>query len=158
MNLKISYSCMNNMERIISSHNSKILRDLQDNLRQNQDTTRMEKSTCNCRTGSECPVEGICMAENTIYEATIFPKEKVEEKKIYIGISAGDWKHRLYNHRQSFKNKCKKSQTALSLLVFVGEWPNTTNKVENNIKSQNSPKLQRQMQLMFEGENLHNQT
>lgn len=110
MNLKISYSCMSNVEKIISAHNSKTMKEFHNNqLQKDRNANEKKTSTCNSRTGSDCPVEGICMAENVIYEATIFPKENIEQKKIYIAISAGNWKQRFYNHRQSFTNRSKKN-------------------------------------------------
>ena len=35
-------------------------------------------------------------------------------ERVYIGISAGNWKQRLYNHRHPFSNPPLKNRTALS--------------------------------------------
>ena len=33
-------------------------------------------------------MNGMCNLKNIVYQATIFPKEKIEDKKNYIGISS----------------------------------------------------------------------
>lgn len=82
MNPKISYSCMNNVEKIINSHNS--------NIREfNANCLQKENSTCNCRVKTECPVEGVCMTENVVYEATISTKENVKPKKFILKYLLG---------------------------------------------------------------------
>ena len=40
--------------------------------------------------------------------------ENRKDIKIYFGISAGNWKQRIYNHRHSFSNPSLRNQTALS--------------------------------------------
>lgn len=65
-----------------------------------------------------CPVERKCRASNSIYQATIHPKENKLNNHIYIGISGGEWKQRLYKHRHSFPNPRLKHQTALSKKVW----------------------------------------
>lgn len=43
-----------------------------------------------------------------------FPKANINQKKVYIGITAGNWKQHFYNHRQYFKSESLKNQTELS--------------------------------------------
>ena len=45
--------------------------------------------------------------------ACISPMEHNDGERIYIGISAGNWKQRLYNHRHSFSNPWLRNKTAL---------------------------------------------
>ena len=59
------------------------------------------------RPGSIC---NMCNSE----KATIFPTENSKEENLYIGISAGNWKQRFYNHRHSFWNPLLRNQTSLS--------------------------------------------
>ena len=59
-------------------------------------------------------MEGICDLKNVVYQATIFPKEKVKDKKVYIGISLVRWKLRYNNHIHSFSLEYSRNQTALS--------------------------------------------
>ena len=57
---------------------------------------------------------GICNLKNIVYQATIFAKENVKDKKIYIGISSVRWKLRYNNHIHSFSHESLRNQTALS--------------------------------------------
>lgn len=107
MNLKVSYSCVNNIEKIINSYNNNLIKEF--HMNQIQENT----FTGNCRVKTECPVGGLCLTENAVYEATIFPKENMNQRKFYIGKSTGDWKQHFYNHRHSFKNISLKNQTVL---------------------------------------------
>ena len=66
----------------------------------------------------QLPRWGECNSENVVYQATILPKENETDKKIYIGISAGNWKQRLYNHRHSFTQESLRNQTALSKIFW----------------------------------------
>ena len=47
-------------------------------------------------------MNGICNLRNVEYQATIFSKENIKDKKIYTGISSGGWKLRYNNHIHSF--------------------------------------------------------
>ena len=78
---------MPNIDSAIKSHNSQLLKN---------DTEGEEKRSCNCRKKETCPVEGKCLEEGIIYEATI--KSNSDEKK-YIGLTQGSFKRRLYNLR-----------------------------------------------------------
>ena len=71
---------------------------------------------CNCRVKEECLMGGKRNSENVVYQANIFPKEGNFKDKIYIGISALNWKLRWYNHWQSFINPLLENQTALSII------------------------------------------
>ena len=59
--IKVSYRTTPNMKKIISSHNAKILR--------KSDTP--QNKTCNCRNKESCPLEGKCLTDNIIYQATV---------------------------------------------------------------------------------------
>lgn len=43
-----------------------------------------------------------------------FPKENINDKKIYIDIYAEDWKQGPYNHRHTFSNSSLRHKNALS--------------------------------------------
>ena len=60
------------------------------------------------------PLGGQCNSKSIIYEACISPMEHNGGEWIYIGISVGNWKQRLYNHGHSFSNLQLRNQTALS--------------------------------------------
>ena len=57
-------------------------------------------------------MNGICNLKNVVYQATIFPKENIKDKKIYIGILSVRWKVGYNNH--IFSHECLRNQTALS--------------------------------------------
>ena len=75
--LKISYSCMPNLEAKITNHNKAILANPS---RTNND----EINKCNCRNKSECPLDGHCLTNNVIYQATVVTDKSTET---YIGLT-----------------------------------------------------------------------
>ena len=103
--LKISYSCMSNMETIIKAHNNKIL---------NNDTGRTPE-TCNCRRKEDCPLPERCTAKNVVYEAKVHTQS---EEKIYIGLTATSFKTRYTSHKASFTHRAKSNQTELSKYIW----------------------------------------
>ena len=52
-----------------------------------------------------------------IYKSTV-SAAKTFKQRVYLGIAEGNWKQRLYNHRQSFKDKKHKNETALSIYLL----------------------------------------
>ena len=90
----------------IKSHNSQLLKN---------GTEGEEKRSCNCRKKETCPIEGKCLEEGIIYEATI--KSNSDEKK-YVGLTEGSFKRRLYGHRQSFRNNNLRTATELSKHIW----------------------------------------
>ena len=102
--LKLSYSCMKNMEAIIKGHNNKLMRKAYEH--ENKDGER----TCNCRGGTtECPLAGKCLTEAIVYRAEI-------DGKKYIGSAGGTFKQRWYGHKRTFTNS-DAGQTALSTYI-----------------------------------------
>ena len=59
-------------------------------------------------------MNGLCNLDNVVYQAIIYPKEDINDRKSYIGISSTNWKIRYGNHNFSFSHEHKKNQTALS--------------------------------------------
>ena len=76
--VKISYSCMKNLNSILSSHNTLQLKTKHDNNR-----------LCNCRNQESCPLQGQCLTRNIIYQATVKSKGDI---KTYIGLSERPFK------------------------------------------------------------------
>ena len=87
--VKVSYSCLPNIGKIISSHNSKILK--------NED---MEPDPCNCNPPDTCPVEGQCGTKGIIYQAKV--STQTGEKATYVGLSANKFISRFHQHRSNF--------------------------------------------------------
>ena len=90
---------MPNIDSTIKSHNNRLI------------SNGADERTCNCRKNNACPVEGHCLDQGVIYEATV--KSETETKK-YVGLTEGTFKRRLYGHRQSFNNNSLKNSTELS--------------------------------------------
>ena len=106
--LKISYSCMLNLEAKITNHNKAILAN---SSRTNND----EINQCNCRNKSECPLDGYCLTNNVIYQATVVLDKSTET---YIGLTENHFKTRYRNHLASFKDK-NKNATHLSRYIWT---------------------------------------
>ena len=100
--IKIGYSCTNNMNKIITSHNKRILNDKQEK----------ENTVCNCRKPTSCPVNNKCQTKNVVYKATL--KNGVN----YIGMTSTTFKTRYNNHIHSFKTEAKKNSTTLSQYIW----------------------------------------
>ena len=100
--VKMSYKCSENMAKIISSHNSKLLKS----------EKQIEERTCNCRNKDECPLRGNCLVENVVYQATLTltpdpagdpPVPHDSEPQTYVGLASTSFKDRFRNHKKSLK-------------------------------------------------------
>ena len=107
-NMKVSYSCMSNIDSIIKGHNSAIMRS-------DDEKTDEPKKLCNCRNPSKCPLDGECLASSVVYKATVCSEK---EKKSYVGLVEGDFKRRWNNHNQSFRRCEYEKSTTLSSYVW----------------------------------------
>ena len=120
--IKVSYSTMPNLGRIIASHNTKII---------NSKVKVVPKrpwGNCSCpratRDAGECPLGGECLEECIVYQATV--KVKVDEAagvekvpdQTYLGVCEPEWKERLGNHRQDWKKPAKRGATCLSKYIW----------------------------------------
>ena len=99
--IKLSYSCTQNMSRIIKSHNKKIT---------TKNTT--QKLDCNCNQKQNCPLDGKCREKNVIYKCVASVPNKPD--KVYIGLTEGEFKKRHSVHKTSFNHKKHAKSTALS--------------------------------------------
>ena len=59
--IKLSYSCMNNVKSITSSHNKSVIR--------KSTNSDKDKKNCNCRKPEKCPMDGNRNVESIIYQA-----------------------------------------------------------------------------------------
>lgn len=112
--VKISYSCMPNMKKIIERHNRSTLEKNKD---QDQDTNNDKQTTCNCRKKNECPLNNQCQTSCIIYQATVTSK-KDDSKQTYIGLTATSFKTRYSNHKASFTHRTKQFSTELSKHIW----------------------------------------
>ena len=99
--IKMSYSCTDNMERIMSKHNKKIL---------TNEPIGPKKRECNCIDKTKCPVENKCLTESVIYKASTGSAE-------YIGLTMNDFKGRYNQHMSSFRYPLTKRSTTLAAHV-----------------------------------------
>ena len=126
--LKLSYKCMPNMQRVISGHNSRILREeiqeKQEQKKQEQETQEQQQEQskgrgkkketadpdCNCREGVEvCPLEGKCKEASVIYRATV--KDENSNTETYTGLTSNTFKKRYYGHNSDINNREKQGTT-----------------------------------------------
>ena len=108
--LKLSYSCMTNMQNIISAHNKSLL------MKETLSNPAATKE-CNCRQKETCPLSGICQTEGVVYQSTVTREDNGEEKT-YVGLTEGTFKTRYHNHASSFRNPKRKHATELSKYIW----------------------------------------
>ena len=94
--IKVSYSCMDNMQKVVKQHNAKI--------------TRKEKPIerlCNCPNKDNCPLDNKCLSTNVVYSASVsYPDNQNREvKKVYIGLTEPKWKLRYGVHKHTFNHR-----------------------------------------------------
>ena len=108
--VKVSYRTTPNLQKIISRHNAKIQRDLE----------AVGKKTCNCLKSrkANCPLNGKCLTESVVYQATITTSEAVPKVHTYIGNTSNDFKERFRNHEKSFNHYRYKTETTLSGFIW----------------------------------------
>ena len=117
--IKLSYSCMPNIDKYINKFNIKKL---------NKNKNDGDTLPCNCRNGDgninnsnnsnkpPCPLNSKCRNKNLVYKATV--SDKNNKKMIYFGSTQNPFKNRYYNHTSSFKNIKYKNSTSLSKYVW----------------------------------------
>ena len=101
--VKLSYSCLPNVDRIITKHNNKILKETE------------EPEQCNCGPES-CPVNGACQTKGIIYKATVITEANSIFK--YIGLTEGTFKERYRKHKSNFRTRNRKNKTSLSVKIW----------------------------------------
>jgi hypothetical protein len=108
--VKMSYRCLPNMGRKLSSHNSKILKT-------HTNPTQRVQAVCNCQISrkQDCPVPGACNQDGAIYEATVVTSDG--RKESYVGL-AKNFKKRFTKHRATLKSRSADGQTTLSNYVW----------------------------------------
>jgi len=107
--LKLSYSCILNMKSIISSHNKALL----SNYHQSQTQTNVKE--CNCRKKDQYPLDGKCLTQNVVYEATFTTQTSSDS---YVGFTT-NFKECYRNHTASFQHQNKTNETELSKHIWT---------------------------------------
>ena len=104
--LKLSFSCMPNMGKIVTGHNKKMLKG-----------ETLPQRACNCRDPNDCPLDNKCLAQNVICQASI---QRLDNQKTetYIGLTSKTFKERWNNHKTSFRLSSHKNESRLSIYVW----------------------------------------
>ena len=93
--VKLSYRCMPNIQRKISTHNAKVL--------QTETGLEEEVPLCNCR-DFPFPLDGNCRStKSVVYKAYVLDENG--NKETYTGLTKNTFKERYYGHRASFANR-----------------------------------------------------
>ena len=110
--VKMSYRTTPNLKRIISSHNKKIL------------NPPVQSRTCNCKK-TACPLDGNCLLDNMVYQASVTDVSNIGTEETYIGMTGDTFKHRVKNHEKSFKHRKYEKETSLSKYIWNQKDKNT---------------------------------
>ena len=84
-NVKVSYSCTENMSSFISSHDKKLLKSRTGNIK-----------SWNCKNKDECPLNGQCLAQDIVYKC--IASTSINPDKTFLRTAEGDFKKRYNNH------------------------------------------------------------
>ena len=106
--LKISYSCMPNLQNLINSHNQNILKN------QPQSTPK----TCNCLKKENCPMNGLYLTESLLYYNTI-TCNNANYIKLHKGIFKTTFKNCYATDKKSFNFLTYKNNTKLSIQYWA---------------------------------------
>ena len=106
--MKVSYSCLPNINSIIRSHNKKVMQ---------QSPDHPAKRACNCRKKAECPLEGNCLITGVVYKADVSTNNN-NNTVSYIGNTGDTFKSRYANHKKSFKYEQYEKETELSKYIW----------------------------------------
>ena len=101
---KVSYSCMKNMDSIISGHNHNIL------------NPKQKLFGCNCRKKDSCPLNGKCLTPKVIYGPDV-TNEANNEQTFYFALAETTFKGRYNNHKRDVKYIKYKDNTELTKYI-----------------------------------------
>ena len=104
-NVKVSYSCTENIGSIINSHNKKVLQ-----------AQKPNQLPCNCSKKEDCPLQGDCRVSSVIYKCDVTAPN--QPKKVYIGLTEKEIKQRISGHKTSIKNAKYRKSTTLSTYIW----------------------------------------
>lgn len=127
--LKISYSCMPNIKKIIDKHNKGLIKNA-------QKISSEALKKCNCRNAIKCPLDGQCLTESVIYQATVTSNNN---KETYVGLTENQFKTRYRNHTASFRNKKLSNATELSKHIWSLKDTNQTYNIKWKILCKSQP-------------------
>ena len=127
--IKLSYSCMPNLKQIINNHNKSIL---------NKQDNKNKEQLCNCRDKSKCPLDGDCLQEGLVYQATV-TQGNTRQQDTYVGITENQFKTRYNQHNSSFKLAHKRHETRLSEHIWKLKEKNIDHTISWSVISKANP-------------------
>ena len=81
----------------------------------NSRNTPKKESKCNCPRNKNCPLNGECLSQNVICQATVTSGTDTET---YVGLTASTFKARFGNHKASLNSETKHNATELSKHIW----------------------------------------
>ena len=114
-NIKVSYSCIDNLQTIIKKHNRKILE---------KSKTLSTENNCNCRKKNDCPLKNSCLTSSVVYNANVITESDTIGKN-YIGLTEVTFNQRYTQHKLSFRNRNYSNSTELSKHIWTLKDSNT---------------------------------
>ena len=114
-NVKISYSCMNNIKNIISSHSRGITNFY----------NKINGKICNFRNKSNCSLDNKCkkmlkLSNKIVYKAEVETNNGISElsTKVNFGIRETEFKFKYNSHTMSFRNCTHGNYSKLSKFIW----------------------------------------
>ena len=104
--LRSADSCMSSLKQNIDGHNKSVLH-----------KKIVPPKTCNCRKPAECPVDGNCLKESIVYQATV-TNEDNNPLQTYVGLTENSFKTRYSNHKMSFSHSIRRFIIELSKHIW----------------------------------------
>ncbi|GFS04173.1 hypothetical protein ElyMa_006489000 [Elysia marginata] len=129
--VKVSYSCMPNVNLTIQNHNKKLLQ-------QHRNEKAPTETTCNCRQKENCPLKGHYLTKCIVYKATV-TETKTNKQETYVGLTENTFKTRFNQHKSSFKLEHKKASTSLSEHIWALKDKDIDYKIEWQILKKTRP-------------------
>ena len=90
--------------------------------------------TCNCRQKDTCPLNGNCLRQSVIYQATVTRTDN-NTTETYVGLTENEFKTRYRNHTSSFRHTKLRYATELSKHIWTLKDNNISFKISWRILS-----------------------
>ena len=115
--MKVSYSTMPSMARVIKNHNTEIVNS--DSGCDRPDVTNghtTDSTDCNCRVKQSCLLNGRCLTKSIVYRAEV--REAGNDiVKTYTGLTERIFKQCYNNHLTTFRHQKYENSTGLSKYI-----------------------------------------
>ena len=108
--VKLSYSCMPNVQNIMKQRNEQLLK---------EENNTGDVRRCNCDSIDNCPLNGECLTPNLVYTSNVsYTEDNVAKLAVYHGSTSSPFKTRWNEHNSSFRLEYKRKNTTLSKLIW----------------------------------------